>query len=397
MRALESHSTTSPFVQSATKAPIKPIKNKQKPRSDSESHSATSTLVQRAAKGPIKPQETGFPFEIAGDREYSRAILLSAFLGHGLGTPIANVWVSPIGASSPLRQYHLQDGSGSYRYSFTGPHHAKAESSLNGITQGGYSYIDANGILQTVTYTADDENGFRVRASNLPQAPRQEAISVQDSQDVAAAKRIHLDELHKSRMRDQNWRERDILSYKILPNYYSLAQFRGEAGNPEERGTGREVEEQKNPFLLESSEAQRIEVPKPDPSLSRISSSGSASQAGSQVRLSREESQASNRNSIKLVPISGVQAPLAVPRPYVLPVLPYRLVHSSLHHTQDSLGQYDYSYTGDSSAKTESRSIDGTTRGAYSYIDPNGILQQVHYIADHNGFRVMATNLPEAK
>lgn len=95
---------------------------------------------------------------------------------------------------------------------------------------------------------------------------------------------------------------------------------------------------------------------------------------------------------------AGIHKPVvAIPAPFVLPVMPYRLLHSSLHHTQDSLGQYDYTYTGDSSAKTESRSLDGTTRGAYSYIDPNGILQQVHYVADHNGFRVMATNLPEAK
>lgn len=86
----------------------------------------------------------------------------------------------------------------------------------------------------------------------------------------------------------------------------------------------------------------------------------------------------------------------AVPH-YVFPVVPYRMMHSSLRHTQDSLGQYDYSYAGDTSAKTESRSLDGTTRGAYSYIDANGLLQQVHYIADHNGFRVAATNLPEAK
>jgi len=100
----------------------------------------------------------------------------------------------------------------------------------------------------------------------------------------------------------------------------------------------------------------------------------------------------------KLVPLaSSVHRPLAMPTPYVVSVLPYRFLHSSLHHTQDSLGRYDYTYTGDSSAKTESRSLDGTTRGAYSYIDPNGILQQVHYVADHNGFRVLATNLPEAK
>lgn len=66
-------------------------------------------------------------------------ILLSAIFGRICTTPIANVWLGPIGSLTPLRQYHVQDGSGGYRYSFTGPHHAKSESSSNGITQGGKS------------------------------------------------------------------------------------------------------------------------------------------------------------------------------------------------------------------------------------------------------------------
>lgn len=66
-------------------------------------------------------------------------ILLSAIFGRICTTPIANVWLGPIGSLTPLRQYHVQDGSGGYRYSFTGPYHAKSESSSNGITQGGKS------------------------------------------------------------------------------------------------------------------------------------------------------------------------------------------------------------------------------------------------------------------
>lgn len=44
-----------------------------------------------------------------------------------------------------------------------------------------------------------------------------------------------------------------------------------------------------------------------------------------------------------------------------------------------------------------SRTADGITRGSYSYIDSNGIVQQVNYQADPvNGFRVAASNLPLA-
>ncbi|CAG7697511.1 unnamed protein product [Allacma fusca] len=70
---------------------------------------------------------------------------------------------------------------------------------------------------------------------------------------------------------------------------------------------------------------------------------------------------------------------------------------SSQYQAQDELGQYSYGYAGGPSAKSEVRTADGVTRGGYSYIDANGIVQQVQYVADPvNGFRVAATNLPVA-
>lgn len=42
--------------------------------------------------------------------------------------------------------------------------------SIDGITRGSYSYVDAEGRLQTVEYTADSINGFRAAATNLPKA-----------------------------------------------------------------------------------------------------------------------------------------------------------------------------------------------------------------------------------
>ena len=39
----------------------------------------------------------------------------------------------------------------------------------DGITRGSYSYVDANGVLQTTNYISDDVFGFRVAATNLPQ------------------------------------------------------------------------------------------------------------------------------------------------------------------------------------------------------------------------------------
>jgi len=96
----------------------------------------------------------------------------------------------------------------------------------------GYSYIDANGILQTVSYTADDKNGFRVSASNLPQPPRDELQTIQDTPEVTAAKRNHLEELQKSHQTD--WQDQNLLSYKILPSYFSFAQIQPDGNSKAE-------------------------------------------------------------------------------------------------------------------------------------------------------------------
>jgi hypothetical protein len=67
---------------------------------------------------------------------------------------------------------------------------------------------------------------------------------------------------------------------------------------------------------------------------------------------------------------------------------------SSQYHTQDSLGQYSYGYNAGSSAKAETKTLDGVTRGGYSYLDGNGIVHTTNYVADDiNGFQVAATNL----
>ena len=77
------------------------------------------------------------------------------------------------GSSVPVNShYHAQSESGEYKYGYTNAASSKIESKLaDGVTRGSYSYVDANGILQTVNYIADDLLGFRVAATNLPVAP----------------------------------------------------------------------------------------------------------------------------------------------------------------------------------------------------------------------------------
>merc|ERR1719158_1123513 len=67
---------------------------------------------------------------------------------------------------------------------------------------------------------------------------------------------------------------------------------------------------------------------------------------------------------------------------------------NSQYHAQDDFGQYNYGFSHPTQTKQELKTADGVTRGSYSYVDANGLLQTVNYISDAMGFRVAATNLP---
>merc|ERR1719418_122311 len=70
---------------------------------------------------------------------------------------------------------------------------------------------------------------------------------------------------------------------------------------------------------------------------------------------------------------------------------------STQFHAQDEFGQFSFGHAGGPSARTEARNAFGVTTGSYQYIDANGLLQTVNYVADPvNGFRVAGTNLPVA-
>ena len=87
-------------------------------------------------------------------------------------------------------QFHQQDALGQYYYGYANPHSVKQElQTIDGVTRGSYSYIDANGLLQTVSYISDDINGFRVAATNLPKSP--EPVEIPDSPEILLAKQEH--------------------------------------------------------------------------------------------------------------------------------------------------------------------------------------------------------------
>merc|ERR1712156_1039996 len=99
----------------------------------------------------------------------------------------------------------------------------------------------------------------------------------------------------------------------------------------------------------------------------------------------------------------GYSVPAAAPAPVAAPVVASAPVvaaatpvdtTNSQYHAQDDFGQYNYGFSSQDQTKSEIKTADGVTRGAYSYVDANGIVQTVNYISDAMGFRVAATNLP---
>lgn len=118
-------------------------------------------------------------------------IFVSALFVAVFAAPQTLLTPTIITAQSPvISQYHSQDTLGQYSYGYNGGSSAKVESkSLDGITRGSYSYVDASGRLQTVEYTADSVNGFRAAATNLPKAA---VAGISDTPEVAQARAEHL-------------------------------------------------------------------------------------------------------------------------------------------------------------------------------------------------------------
>merc|ERR1711973_961283 len=122
------------------------------------------------------------------------------------GVPVATVEApatiaaAPAAAIAPLpvapltQQFHSQDEFGNTGYGYTNINSAKHEVGhpLVGVS-GGYTFLDANNELQTVSYIADGR-GFQVKATNPPVAPTfnpELPVAPVDTAEVAAAKADH--------------------------------------------------------------------------------------------------------------------------------------------------------------------------------------------------------------
>ncbi|XP_044271478.1 uncharacterized protein LOC123015669 [Tribolium madens] len=289
----------------------------------------------------------------------SLVVLIVATLTYGTHTS----HVVPLGVtvgltpySHPISSlYHSQDIIGQYAYGYATPTSTKAETkTADGVTHGGYSYIDSNGILQTVQYTADPIHGFRVAATNLPQ----------DVPEVAYAKAKHLADFNAIAAHNAN----PAVVPQDLPE---VVQARA-----------------RHLATLQAAYAGTT-APEPVQDLPEVVKARAEHLAA--VAEVRARDAAIHLSPVEVTGnVVPVQTVAAVGTPISYPAI------SGQYHSQDGFGQYSYGYVGPLSSKSETKTADGVTRGGYSYIDANGVLQTVHYISDPvNGFRVAATNLPQ--
>jgi uncharacterized protein affecting Mg2+/Co2+ transport len=239
--------------------------------------------------------------------------------------------VIPYAASVSGSQYHAQDELGQYNYGYSDSNSVKQEiKTADGVVRGSYSYVDSDGLVQTVNYIAD-ALGFRVGATNLPV----HVVPGADASVAAAAAAA-----------DQPV----VAAYNTAP---VLAPQVSYAYLP-----------------YASSYSYNIPVEAAQPYVA----------AGQPLTVAAAE------------PVAAAPAPAVAAAPYAVASVPNDV--SSQFHAQDELGQYNYGYASSTQTKTEVKTADGVVRGAYSYVDPNGLVQTVNYISDAMGFRVAATNLP---
>merc|ERR1712142_632529 len=100
------------------------------------------------------------------------------------------------------------------------------------------------------------------------------------------------------------------------------------------------------------------------------------------------------------IPAHGAAAPALqyAASPVAYAAAPYAApaFTGSQFHAQDEFGNLQYGYSNLNSVKHEVGNSYGGVSGGYSYVDANGQLQRVEYVADGLGFRVADSRLPVA-
>ena len=239
----------------------------------------------------------------------------------------------------------------------------------DGVVRGAYQYVDSDGIVQTVNYIAD-ALGFRVGASNLPVHHVDAPESVAEvTAPVAAAQPSVLT---------------PAVDYSLLPYATSYGYNVPAAQVVQSAPVATPV----------------VSVPVDAPAVAPAVSVPVAARAVAPA-VSVPVAAPAVAPAVS-VPVAAPAVAVQAAQP-VVSAVPADVTNSQFH-AQDDIGQYNYGYSSPTSTKQElkvkipytfrqklsfplSQTADGVTRGSYSYVDANGLVQTVNYISDALGFQ----------
>merc|ERR1711970_1149773 len=341
--------------------------------------------------------------------------------------------------ATPSSQFHAQDEFGQFSFGYENINSAKTETKdAFGVTRGSYQYVDANGILQTVNYIADPVNGFRVAGTNIPVAPAAPNVALPVAPEVPVAAPLIAPVPVLETPEVAKARAEHLAAHAEAKAAVAVVS--------EEARKKREAEPIDAGYGIPQALPLTLPVPlvhnAPAPILNHfvhpvpvaptpiapvpVAPTPVAPVPAFDARNFVPVNQVFQPNQFSFIPapapeafpISQIPAPLnlapapvaQIPAPFPVALAPAPLsfapapipaaipsTPSSQFHAQDEFGQFSFGYENINSAKTETKDAFGVTRGSYQYIDANGIVQTVNYIADPvNGFRVAGTNIPVA-
>jgi len=311
-------------------------------------------------------------------------IVLSALACAALAKPVIDAYapiygynLNPISVLAPsASQFHAQDEIGQYNYGYTNQDSSKSEfKSADGVVQGAYSYIDANGVLQSVQYISD-ALGFRVAATNLPVAPAVAEVKAEEPEPLPVEPATPAPVEYKAApVEVSNQVLVPQVAYSYLPYATNYPYYTA-------------VQPQQVAYAVQA--PQYVEIPQ----------AAIPVEAPKVVETPIQYVPSTYTIQTVAAPVESVQP--AVPVTYNVEATPaVAAVEQSepqaivsvpiltQYHSQDELGQYNFGYSDQSSSRNEVKSADGVVSGAYNYVDTEGRLQTVNYIADALGFRVV--------
>ncbi len=257
-------------------------------------------------------------------------------------------------------QFHARDELGQYQFGYSDPNSARIETkTADGVVRGSYNYVDDQGKIQTVQYVAD-ALGFRAGGTAFPVVTYEAQPAVQDTPEVIAARKQHAELFAEIQARDEELRD--------------IAEEMAQANQPVVLVDPAEAELGPSVHSLPTNDEDDVPLLEEKEFVIDIRGGDPIADAEEPHTRKVEETNAA------LVVEAPVPALVPEANPAGLVGSPVAAPSSGQHHAQDELGQYNYGYTSPDSSKVETKTVDGTVRGAYNYIDSNGMLGFISFL-----------------